>query len=176
METQALAQLTGVKLQQAPVTDTEGTRMRVLTDDGEVWADNALALPFTPRRGDFVLVVGQAERWFVIGVLQAQGDMTFSFPGNVTFSTPRGEVKLKATKGIELHSPNVRLRAGKLELLARSILERADSAKRWITGLWQERAGRRRSDVDEESHTHAGRFVVKARQDVKIDGDKVYLG
>lgn len=176
METQALANLAGVKLQPVPVIDAEGGRIRILCDDGEVWAECAMALPFSPKRGDFVLAIGQNEQWFIIGVLKAQGDYVFTFPNDVTFATPRGELRFKATKGIELHSPHVKLRAGKLELAAKSIIEKADTAKRWIKGLWQERAGRRRSDVDEVSQTNAKRFIVKAKEDVKIDGDKIYLG
>ncbi len=176
METEAVANQLGVKLLPVPVTDAAPGKVRILCDDGEVWAGNALAFPFQPARGDLVLAIGQQGKWFVIGLLKTRGDMNFQFPADVTFSTPRGEIKLKSAKGLELHSPNVRIRAGKLELLARSVIEKADSAWRWVKGMLQVRAGRERTDIDDISQTTAKRFIVKAKEDVKIDGDKIYLG
>lgn len=176
MEAQEVANQLSVRLSPVPVTESAPGKVRVLTEEGEVWAGNALAFPYQPERGDLVLAIGQQGKWFVIGVLKAKGAMHFQFPADAVFSAPRGEITLKAAKGLELHSPNVRLRAGKLELIARSVIEKADTAWRWIKGLMQVRAGRERTDIDEISQTTAKRFLVKAKEDVKLDGDKIYLG
>lgn len=179
METETLGTLmtgTDVKLAPASVIDVQGRKLTVLTADGEVIAENALAFPYTPVKGDTLLVIGQADRCYAIGLLAAQGDMTVAFPASATFTAPRGEIKFKSGKGMELHSPNVRLRAGKLELVAKTISEKADNAWRRVRKLLKLDAGSVQTTVEETSHTKAGRYVVKAKQDVKMDGDKIYLG
>jgi len=179
METQTLNALmtgTNVALTPASVLDVQGRRITVLTAEGECVAENALAFPYTPVKGDTLLVIGQGQNHYAIGLLAAQGDMTVAFPANATFAAPRGEIKFKSGKGLELHSPNVRLRAGKLELIAKTISEKADNVYRRIRKLLKLEAGSVNTTVEETSHTKAGRFVVKAKQDVKMDGDKIYLG
>jgi hypothetical protein len=179
METTTLNTLltgTDVSLTPASVLAVQGRRITVLTEQGERVAENALAFPYTPVPGDTLLVIGQGENAYAIGLLAAQGDMTVAFPANATFVAPRGEIRFKSGKGLELHSPNVRLRAGKLELLAKTISEKADNAFRKVRKLLKLEAGSVHTTVDETTHTRAGRFVVKAKQDVKMDGEKIYLG
>lgn len=179
METATLGNLltgTSVNLTPASVLDVQGHKLNVLTPAGEAVAENALAFPYTPVKGDTLLVIGQGEHFYAIGLLAAQGDMTVAFPANATFTAPRGEIKFKSGKGLELHSPNVRLRAGKLELIAKTITEKADNVYRSVRKLLKLDAGRTHTTVEETAHTKAGRYVVKAKQDVKIDGDKIYLG
>ncbi|MCA8914883.1 MAG: DUF3540 domain-containing protein [Planctomycetes bacterium] len=179
METQTLNTLltgTDVKLTPASVLQTSGRMLTVMTAEGEVVAENALAFPYQPVKGDSLLVIGQGEHWFAIGLLAAQGDMAIAFPANAVFSAPRGEIKFKSGKAIDMHSPNVRIRAGKLELLAKTISEKVDNAYRSVRKLLKLDAGRISTTVEETTHTRAGRFVVNAKQDVKMDGEKIYLG
>jgi hypothetical protein len=175
METETLS-MTGVNLTPATVIETQGRKLTVMTPQGEAVAENALAFPYQPVKGDTLLVVGQGEHHYAIGVLAAQGDMTIAFPANAVFAAPRGEIRFKAGKAIDMHSPNVRLRAGKLELVARSISEIVDNAYRTVRKLLKLDAGRVQTTVEETAQTNAGRYVVKAKQDVKMDGDKIYLG
>lgn len=174
METQAIG--LNIRLAPAPVSDSQPGKARILTEEGEVWAGLALTIPYQPVRGDLVLAVGQGAEWWVIGVIKAQGDMAFRFPADVTFNTPKGEIRFKAAKGMDLHSPNLRLRSSKLEIIARSVIEKADTAWRWIKGLMHTRAGESRTDIDATNENTAGRYTLRAKEDVKIDGDKIYLG
>jgi hypothetical protein len=177
METETLNNLmTGVNLAPATVLEAHGRKLTVLTPEGEVSAENALAFPYQPVKGDVLLVIGQGESHYAIGLIAAQGDMTIAFPAGAVFAAPRGEIKFKSGKAIDLHSPNVRLRAGKLEMVAKSISEVVDNAYRTVRKLFKLDAGRVHTTVEETAQTNAGRYVVKARQDVKMDGEKIYLG
>lgn len=177
METETLNTLmTGVNLAPATVLEAHGRRLIVQTPQGEVFAENALAFPYQPVKGDTLLIVGQGEHHYAIGLLAAQGDMTIAFPANAVFAAPRGEIKFSSGKAIDLHSPNVRVRAGKLELLAKTISEKVDNAYRTVRKLFKLDAGRMNTTVEETAQTNAGRYVVKAKQDVKMDGEKIYLG
>jgi hypothetical protein len=177
METETLNTLmTAVTLAPATVVATQGRKLTVQMPEGEVTAENALAFPYQPVKGDTLLVIGQGQNHFAIGVLAAQGDMTIAFPANAVFAAPRGEIKFKSGKAIDLHSPNVRLRAGKLEMIAKTISEKADNVYRIVRKLLKLDAGRTHTTVEETAQTNAGRYVVKAKQDVKMDGEKIYLG
>jgi hypothetical protein len=177
METETLNNvMTGVNLAPATVLEAQGRRLIVQTPQGEVAAESALAFPYQPVPGDTLLIVGQGEHNYAIGVIAAQGDMTIAFPASATFTAPRGEIKFKSGKAIDLHSPSLRLRAGKLELLAKTLSEKVDNAYRTVRKLFKLDAGRTHTTVEETAQTNAGRFVVKAKQDVKMDGEKIYLG
>ena len=177
METATLnTMMATTNLTPATVLEATGRKLVVLTPEGAVTAENALAFPYQPVKGDSLLVIGRDDHWYAIGVLQAQGDMLVAFPANATFAAPRGEIKFKSGMGVEMHAPNVRLRAGKLELVAKTISETADNVYRRIRKLLKLDAGSSQTNVEETAHTKCGRYVVKAKQDVKMDGDKIYLG
>lgn len=150
-------------------------RVRIALPDGEYAATLALSSPYEPAVGDIVLAIGQEEKYFILGVIAGTGRTVFAPPGDIEFRT-RGKIGLVATKGIELDSPKVAIRAGRLELLARSITERFDEACRWVKGLFRTRASRQRIEVLETAHLRAGRIVEQAEEEVKIDGRKIMLG
>jgi hypothetical protein len=131
----------------AKVLEREGRRVRVATDTGEVWA--GIASEHSPAPGDEVLTIGEDEV-FVIGVLRSEA--------------------------LRFEAERIEIRADRLELFARAAFERFVDAYRWVKGLFQLRAGRTRSVVQGMSVLHAERVVHTADKDVKIDGQKIYLG
>ena len=48
---------------------------------GEVRAELALAFPYEPTLGDELLVIGKRDRYWVIGVLRARGEVSLRFMG-----------------------------------------------------------------------------------------------
>jgi len=73
-------------------------------------------------------------------------------------------------------SPDVKITAGKLEFIAKRIFEHFTDATRWVKDTWQIRAGRLRSDVEDDYQLKANRIIERAKADVRIDGDKIHLG
>ena len=51
--------------------------------DQELWAQVALAFPYQLTPGDSVLVIGQDEAWYVIGVLRGSGKTCWSVPADL---------------------------------------------------------------------------------------------
>lgn len=116
--------------------------------------------------------------------------------GDLELRAPRGRVKIVAAQGFELETPSVHARVGEarvegrtlsttfdrmktlvgvLETRAGRILERAKNTYREVEELSQTRAGRLRLVADKTASMLGQRAVIKAREDVKIKGDKVYL-
>lgn len=160
----------------AHVLEASGPHARIRIGGQEVVATLALSSPYQPVAGDVVLAIGQEENYYVIGVIQGAGKTVFTAPGDVEFRAPKGTIDFVSTRGIRLRSPEVSIRAGKMEIVVRSLVEKMDEAWRWVRGLFQLRSGRVRETVDGSRHLRAERIVERAAQDVKIDGERIRLG
>ena len=166
----------GTYLGPARVCQVDGKRVQLEFPDELPWAVPALAYPYQPAVGDTVLAAGQGQNWYVIGVLQGTGKTSFMVPGDFEVLAPRGRISLIAGKGFHVKSPDVKITAGKLELVAKRMLEHFTGATRWVKDAWQIRAGRVRTEVDGEYQVKAKRINERALEDVRIDGDKIHLG
>ncbi len=160
----------------ATVLGVEGRRVRLAVGRDEAWAEIALAQPYRPAEGDRVLAIGQERRWYVIGVLHARGPAVLSFAGDVEISAPHGALSLSAGKGVALKGPVVAVRAGRLETVAHTVVQRCASACHTVRELLQVRAGRTRTFVAGTSVQRADRTWVQSTHETKIDGEKILLG
>jgi hypothetical protein len=170
-----LTELTA-QLGPARVVSADGNRVRISMGDREEWAAMALAFPYRPEPGDSVLVAGQDEAWYVIGVLRGRGATAFTAPGDLELRAPNGSVRIVSARGVELEAPEVTIRADRLEIAARSIFERCVQAYRRVTEALHLRAGRIRTAVDESWDLRAERIAERASGDVRIDGEQIHLG
>jgi hypothetical protein len=159
----------------AKVLRVEGVRLRLEAGDREIDALLATPYPYRPAAGDTVVALGQAEPYFVIGVLHGEGTTSFTAPGNLELRAT-GTIDLRASKGVRITSPDVSVRAGTLRLIAKSVTEKFVDAARWVRDAFQLRAGRVRQVVDGKYSLQAERIHERAKDDVKIDGRKIDLG
>lgn len=160
----------------ARVGRVAGARVGLDLPDGRVWAQSALGYSYRVTPGDTVLAIGRNGAWFVIGVLEGRGKTTFTAPGDIEFRAPRGRIDLISAEGLRLRSPSVKICSDELEIVARSVRERFNSARRWVKDTFEVRAGRSRTLVEKTHRLMAGRIVERAEGDVKIDGRKIHLG
>jgi hypothetical protein len=160
----------------ARVHQASGQRVQLEFPDELPWALLALAYPYQPAVGDVVLAAGQGQNWYVIGVLQGTGKTTLTVPGDFEVAAPRGRISLIAGKGFHLKSPDVKITAGKLEIVARQLRERFTEARRWVKETFHLCARDIRTEVEGDYQLRAGRIHERAEEDVKIDGNKIHLG
>jgi Protein of unknown function (DUF3540). len=154
--------------------------------DGEtLWAQLALALPYTPAVGDEVLVVfQQPAAAYVIGVLQGRGLTTLQVPADLTLSAPNGTIRLAAgrsvqlrgTESVEITTRKATVRATRLNLLATTLVQRLGSAYTWATGLLQFKSRRSRTVTDEGWLVRADHAHLKTTGNTCINGKTVHLG
>ena len=71
---------------------------------------------------------------------------------------------------------SLRLVAGRVETIARTVVEKTRNLYRAVEELLETRAGRVRSRVDGTYHLKARDAVVRAERDVDVDGEKIRLG
>jgi hypothetical protein len=86
------------------------------------------------------------------------------------------EVTIDAKTRLTLGAPEVAVRAGKWELAAERVLERAADVYREVDGLLQTRAGRARTLVKGLYQLFGNRVSVRSEEDASIDGKRVLLG
>jgi hypothetical protein len=162
------------RLAPANVLQVNGARVTVLLGGAEVEATNAVAFPYAPQEGDVVLVIS-GEQHYVIGVLQPTGDVQMHFPANLHIHA-RGGIQFTSGERVEMQAPNVKVTAGKWEVVARTLSEKVVKAMRWVKELSMLKAGRRTVNVEGTNQEHAGRQIIRASKDVRVNGERIHIG
>lgn len=167
----------GQYLGPARVTSTASDHLVAELEDQTVAkVSPAFAFPYAPQVGDLLLVLGQGDRFFAVGVLGGSAPKALVFPGNAEVRALGGSLTLASDTAIEVTAPRITMRAGMIRTMAKALVERVDSAQRWVRGLLAIRAGSSRRQIDGEDNTRCQRSTVLARETVKLDGDQLHLG
>jgi hypothetical protein len=145
-----------------------GDHVEVSFPTGEqVRARLALAVPFRPSAGDELLVAAQdPDTAYVIGVLRSRGPMKLAAAGDIVIES-RGTLSMSAAR--------VKLTGGVLEIVAGRLLQRARAAYAWIAGLFQLKTQRTRMSAESTWHLDSGRAVLRAKNDVRVNGKTINL-
>lgn len=179
---------TGTYLGPATVVETEKNRDTVALrmPDGETCrARLALSLPYQAVDGDEVLAIRQdGDMAFVIGLLRGQGRATLRVAGDLSIEAPNGKINLSSANGIHLQdqkqimteAPHVKITAGKLELIAEQVFQRAKNIYQWVSELLQTRSRRFRMMASSTFQLHAHRTYLQADSDMNVRGKKINLG
>ena len=163
----------------AEVLDAHGAALRVRLEDGtesEVDARVAMTFPYEPTPGDSLLVLGQDEDHFAVGVLHASRPQALTFHGDAELRTIGGRLTLASDHSVELRAPRVTVHAGLLRRIAGRVVEKADELRRWVRGTLSLRAGNSRRTIDGDDTTRCHNSTTLAKDTVKIDGDQLHLG
>jgi hypothetical protein len=171
-----LVQETTTYIGPARVIEIEAERIRVRIQERGVWASMAMGLEYEPEVGDQLLVLGQEEAYYIVGILHGTGTLTLSSAGNIHIRAPQGSIDLFAREGVNVRAARFNLKVKRLEILAQVTIEKCNRAVRWVRDCFQLRAGRMRTVVKEEYQVRADRIAEWAKRDVKIDGNKIHLG
>lgn len=164
----------GARLCSGRVRKVVTDRVVVALDDADVSARVAVPL-YQPAPDDEVLIARQESECFVIGVLRISGPAVLLAPGPLKVRAC-GAIEIASAAEARLTAPKVSLEASALQVIARSVSERFEQARRWVRECFQIRAGRLRADVDGACEIQADRIVQRADRDVKIDGESIDLG
>jgi hypothetical protein len=160
----------------ARVIRTKGIQARVSFCGQSAWATLAIPFPYQPREDDVLLVLGQEDACYAIGVIQGRGTTRFIASGDLEFHAPKGEILFSSSEGVNMEAPEVSIEASTLEFVARKMVERFGDLFCWVKGLFQSSANRERHVVEEKYNILAEQIEVRAEEDVKIDGTKINLG
>lgn len=97
--------------------------------------------------------------------------------GTAEIAAPAGDLTLSAPNGrISLRAAEVVCEAGRFELRAERIIEKAADVYREIEGVLQTRAERVRTLVSGAYHVLSKTARIAAEEDAAVDGKRVLLG
>jgi hypothetical protein len=139
-------------------------------------AELALATPYEPAIGDQLLVIGDADRHWVIGVIRGKGRTVLSFDGDVELRSNDGVLRLASGKRVEVESPDVAFHVGTLRTVADSVIEHVSSLTQRVRSLLSVHAGQRREIIDGSTTTQAQSSTLLTEGDVKVNGKAIHLG
>lgn len=151
-----------------------GVRIR-LKSGAEREAQVALAFSYEPAVGDVVLAIADGASCWVIGVITGTGKGTLSFPGDLQIQAG-GRLALSGQAGVEIDTPKLEVRAGKLEMLARSVSQRFENLRQHVVELLSVQAGRTHTIVEGSSVTSAESSTLLTKDKVTINGKAIHLG
>jgi len=160
----------------AEVIGRTGPQLRVTTPSGEARARLALAYPYSPEIGDVVLVIAQDDEHWVIGVVRGQGKVNLEFSGDVAVRAVDGTLELAGDRGVKVEGPAVQFKAGKLTMLADTMVQTFTMAYQRVSELLSFRAGRMHTVVREDSLSKAKRMTMLADDNVNVNGKQIRLG
>lgn len=167
----------GPKLGPAEVLRVTPYELEVRLQRGAiVSAALALGYPYDARVGDVVLVIGDTEGHYVIGVLHGSGRTTIEVSGDVDLRAVNGVLRLSGDKGVEIAAPEMSLQVDKLVVVAQQAVQRFASLVQSVTDLFTVRAGERHTVIDGASHEQARSVTIVTEEKTQINGKAIYLG
>ena len=136
----------------------------------------ALAYPFTPAEGDVLLVIGQDDRHYVIGVIESRGDTQLRFRGNVELRAVEGELELHGDEGVALSGPRIDIKTKKLNVMAEKATEVFGTLFTRVKELMSVHSGDTDTVVHGQWSNRSKRAAITSEETVSINGKQVHLG
>jgi Protein of unknown function (DUF3540) len=147
-----------------------------LVHGDEVHARMALAYLYEPQVGDEVLVTGNSQGHYVIGVLRGAGKAVLTFAGDVELRASGGALRLCSDQAVTMEAPVVEVRAEKLRTVAGAVVESFASLRRHVRDLLSLRAGKSHTVVDGSSFSQSKSATILTEEKVTINGKEIFLG
>jgi Protein of unknown function (DUF3540) len=123
-----------------------------------------------------VLLIGNAEGHYVIGVLRGSGRTALSFQGDVDLRAEGGVLRLSSDKAVEVQAPQVTMLAGTLHQIAGAVAQKFATLRQTVTELLSVRAAESHTLVDGASFAQSKTATILTEGKATINGKEIYLG
>lgn len=169
--------LGGRYLGPAKVTRTGPAALEATLPNGEsIRPRLALAYPFVPAAGDTLLVIGEKERYFVIGVIESTGRTELRFQGDVEIRAVDGTVELEGARGVSFAGPQIDIKTKQLSVIADKVTEAFGSVFTRVKALLSVHTGEADTVVHGEWSNRSERAAITSQEVVSVNGKEVHLG
>lgn len=136
----------------------------------------ALAYLYQPVPGDVLLVIGNGDSYYGIGVLHATGKAVLSFQGDVDVRAVDGTLRLSGDKGVQLSGPELELHSNKLRMVAGAVVQKFNSVFQRVSGLLHVHAEKAHTSVDGAAFTQSESNTILTKDIMTINGKQIHLG
>lgn len=137
-------------------------------------AEWAIPFRYDAEQGDIVLIMNQAGRSWITGIIQGRGKSRLAFRGD-TAVTAEGSVQLGGDGGARLEAPAIHIRTDQLESTSEHLIQHSDDATGTVTETVEERTSQCSRVIDENEENLSGRHRTVAERAVRIDGEMLRL-
>jgi hypothetical protein len=142
---------------------------------GKVHARLALAYAYEPAPGDEVLVIGNEEGHWIIGVVRGRGPAVLHFPADAEIRAG-GTLRIAADRGVDISSPELTVTTKKIRMIASEVVQAFTTLRQRVTELLSVQAGQTHTIVEGSSHSQSKSATILTEEKVSINGKEVHLG
>lgn len=135
----------------------------------------ALAYTYEPRAGDEVLVIGNADGHWIIGVIQGTGPAVMRFPADAEISAG-GTLRLTADQGVEVRALDFAVTTQKIRMIASEVAHSFKNLRQRVQELMSVQAGQTHTVVEGSMHSQSKSASILTEEKVSINGKEVHLG
>lgn len=146
-----------------------------LPKGGKVRARLAVAYAYEPHPGDEVLVIGNEEGHWIIGVVRGQGPAVLHFPADAEIRAG-GSLRIAADRGVEITSPELAVTTKKIRMIASEVVHAFTTLRQRVSDLLSVQAGQTHTVVEGSMHSQAKSATILTEEKVSINGKEVHLG
>ncbi|MBK9261638.1 MAG: DUF3540 domain-containing protein [Polyangiaceae bacterium] len=160
----------------ANVVHARATEADVELSRGDrVKARLALAYAYEPCIGDEVLVIGNADGHWIIGVINGKGPTILRFPADAELSAA-GSLKITADKGVDVRAHEFSVTTQKIRLIASEVAQSFKTLRQRVQELLSVQAGQTHTVVEGSMHSQSKSATILTEEKVSINGKEVHLG
>ncbi|MCR9244816.1 MAG: DUF3540 domain-containing protein [bacterium] len=160
----------------AKVVEARTGRILVAMPDKKAWVTPAMQFTYEASAGDTLLVIGQDDLFYAIGVLNGSGRTALQVPGDLDLQAPHGRIRMQARDGLEFRAKAVQFVAEAWDAALGTVRQSCEELWTKVRGAMRISTRRRETRIRETDRTRAGRIIQTAAKDVQIDGEKIHLG
>lgn len=158
------------------VVQAQGTAVEVELPSGHrEKARLALAYAYESCIGDSVLVIGNADGYWVIGVIHGQGPAVIRFPADAELSAG-GTLRITADRGVEVRAQDFSVTTQKIRMIASEVAHSFKTLRQRVQELLSVQAGQTHTVVEGSMHSQAKSATILTEEKVSINGKEVHLG
>jgi hypothetical protein len=135
----------------------------------------ALAYAYEAVVGDEVLVIGNPDGHWVIGVINGQGPSVLRFPADAELSAG-GTLRISANRSVEVQAHDFSVTTQKIRLIATEAAQTFKFLRQKVHELLSIQAGQSHTVVEGSMHSQAKSATILTEEKVSINGKEVHLG
>jgi hypothetical protein len=160
----------------AKVLQAGATAVEVeLPRGGRERARLALAYTYEPCLGDEVLTFGNADGYWIIGIIHGQGPAMLRFPADAEIAAG-GTLRITADRGVDVRAQEFSVTTQKMRMIAAEVVHSFKSLRQRVQELLSVQAGQTHTIVEGSMHSQAKNATILTKEKVSINGKEVHLG
>jgi siderophore synthetase component len=135
----------------------------------------ALAYAYEACVGDEVLVIGNADGHWIIGIISGKGPAVLRFPADAELSAG-GTLRITADRGVDVRAHEFSVTTQKIRMVASEVAHSFKTLRQRVQELLSVQAGQTHTVVEGSMHSQAKNATILTEEKVSINGKEVHLG